>query len=96
MLFQWNVSRTWKSQLGSEIILPLTALPLPPFTAILVLEGQSEVQHPGPRADPLGGGSHYPSLNANEQCFFNQAFAGFQEVGSVSRGIAAETGSGWD
>ena len=80
--------------LGSTIILTLTALALLPFTAILVVEGQSGVQDPGPRTGPAGAGSFYPTLNANEQNFFNQAFARFQEVDSVSGGIAGENGVG--
>ena len=52
MPFQPNVSRTWQSQLGSKIILALTALALLLFTAILVVEGQSGLQDSGPRAYP--------------------------------------------
>lgn len=52
MPFQRNESRTWKSQLGSKIILGLPALVRLPFTAIVVVEGQSGVQDPGPRAGP--------------------------------------------
>jgi hypothetical protein len=52
MPFQRNVSRTWESQLGSKIVLALTALVLLPFTAIMVVEGQSGVQDPGPHAGP--------------------------------------------
>lgn len=49
---------------------------------------------PGPRKGPAGAGGYYPTLNANEQQFFNQAFKRFQEVDSVSGTIANETGSG--
>ena len=54
MPFQRNVNRICKSQPGSKIILALTALVLLPFTAVLVVEGQTWVQDPGPRAGPPG------------------------------------------
>ena len=37
-------------------------------------------------------GSFYSTLNPNEQSFFNQAQLRFQEIDSVSGGIAGETG----
>ncbi|HXX02269.1 MAG TPA: di-heme oxidoredictase family protein [Candidatus Acidoferrales bacterium] len=49
---------------------------------------------PGPRPGPAAAGSFFPGLNANEQTFFGQAQQRFQEVDSVSGGIAGETGSG--
>ncbi len=49
---------------------------------------------PGPRSGPAAAGSFYSTLNANEQAFFNQAQLRFQEIDSVSGGIAGETGSG--
>jgi cytochrome c peroxidase len=49
---------------------------------------------PGPRSGPANVGSYYPTLNSNEQNFFNQTLARFQEVDSVSGTIAAESGSG--
>ncbi len=55
------------------------------------LHAQSD---PGPRPGPAAAGSFYPTLNANEQAFFTQAQLRFQEVDSVSGGIAGETGSG--
>src|SRR6202044_274979 len=55
------------------------------------LHGQSD---PGPRPGPAAAGSFYPSLGPKEQVFFNQAQLRFQEVDSVSGGIAGETGSG--
>lgn len=55
------------------------------------LHAQSD---PGPRPGPAAAGSFYPSLGAKEQAFFNQAQLRFQEVDSVSGGIAGETGSG--
>lgn len=49
---------------------------------------------PGPRSGAAGAGSSYPTLNSNEQLFFNQALQRFQEVDSVSGAIAGETGVG--
>lgn len=49
-------------------------------------------QDPGPRPGPTGAGGPYPTLNANEQAFFSQAFLRFREVSSVSGAI--EKGSG--
>jgi CxxC motif-containing protein (DUF1111 family) len=49
---------------------------------------------PGPRSGPAAAGSFYPTLNSNEQGFFGQAQMRFQEVDSVSGGIAGETGVG--
>jgi CxxC motif-containing protein (DUF1111 family) len=55
------------------------------------LHAQSD---PGPRPGPAAAGSYYPSLGAKEQAFFSQAQGRFQEVDSVSGGIAGEAGSG--
>jgi CxxC motif-containing protein (DUF1111 family) len=49
---------------------------------------------PGPRAGAASAGSFYPTLNANEQALFNQAFTRFQEVDSVSGTIEAGSGLG--
>src|SRR5271154_2748875 len=49
-------------------------------------------QDPGPRSGPAAAGGPYPTLNANEQAFFSQAFMRFQEIDSVSGTI--EKGSG--
>jgi CxxC motif-containing protein (DUF1111 family) len=64
------------------------ALALVPFSP---LHAQND---PGPRPGPAGAGSFFPTLNSNEQGFFNQAQLRFQEVDSVSGGIAGESGSG--
>jgi CxxC motif-containing protein (DUF1111 family) len=54
-----------------------------------------QAQHdPGPRGGAAGAGSFYPTLNANEQNFFNQAQARFQEVNSVSGTIEPGNGLG--
>jgi CxxC motif-containing protein (DUF1111 family) len=52
----------------------------------------AQAKDPGPRAGAAGAGSYYPTLNANEQLFFNQSLARFKEVDSVSGKI--ESGSG--
>jgi CxxC motif-containing protein (DUF1111 family) len=49
---------------------------------------------PGPRPGPPAAGSFYPTLNPNEQAFFNQAQQRFQEVDSVSGTIPGESGVG--
>lgn len=49
---------------------------------------------PGPRSGAPGAGSFYPTLNANEQNFFNQALLRFQEVNSVSGTIEPGNGLG--
>ena len=49
---------------------------------------------PGPRPGPAAAGSFFPTLNSNEQNFFNQALLRFQEVDSVSGAIAGESGVG--
>ncbi|MGA8503840.1 MAG: di-heme oxidoredictase family protein [Candidatus Sulfotelmatobacter sp.] len=59
--------------------------------AVPFLHAQND---PGPRPGPAATGSFYSTLNANEQALFNQAQLRFQEIDSVSGGIAGETGSG--
>jgi len=49
---------------------------------------------PGPRPGAAAAGSFYPTLNPNEQAFFNQAQLRFQEIDSVSGGITGESGVG--
>src|SRR6267143_1487022 len=69
----------------------VSAFVLAPFTAPVV---HAQAKDPGPRAGAAGAGGFYPTLNANEQQFFNQALARFQEVDSVSGTIANENGVG--
>jgi CxxC motif-containing protein (DUF1111 family) len=59
--------------------------------AISPLHAQND---PGPRPGPAAAGSFYPTLNTNEEAFFNQAQLRFQEVDSVSGGITGESGVG--
>jgi CxxC motif-containing protein (DUF1111 family) len=59
--------------------------------ALTPLHAQND---PGPRPGAAAAGSFYPTLNANEQAFFNQAQLRFQEIDSVSGGISGESGSG--
>jgi CxxC motif-containing protein (DUF1111 family) len=72
---------------------PIVTLSLLALAAITIspLRAQND---PGPRSGPPAAGSFYPTLNANEQNFFNQAQLRFQEIDSVSGGIAGESGSG--
>jgi CxxC motif-containing protein (DUF1111 family) len=72
---------------------PMVTLSLLALAAITIspLRAQND---PGPRSGPPAAGSFYPTLNPNEQSFFNQAQLRFQEVDSVSGGIAGESGVG--
>jgi len=71
----------------SPAVLCLTTV----LVASLPLTAQND---PGPRSGAAAAGSFYPTLNSNEQALFNQALARFQEVDSVSGGIAGESGVG--
>jgi len=63
--------------------------------ASITLSGMLQAQNdPGPRPGPAAAGSFFPSLNANEQSFFNQAQLRFQEIDSVSGTIPGENGVG--
>src|SRR5271169_1805192 len=73
-----------------NLIVPVVGLALG-VIAISPLHAQTD---PGPRPGPAAAGSFYPTLNANEQAFFGQAQLRFQEIDSVSGGIAGETGVG--
>ena len=53
-----------------------------------------QVKDPGPRGGAPAAGGYYPTLNANEQLLFNQSFARFQEVDSVSGTIEPGRGLG--
>jgi CxxC motif-containing protein (DUF1111 family) len=63
-------------------------------TVLLASLDLSAQNDPGPRPDPAGAGSFFPTLNGNEQTLFNQASQVLQEVDSVSGTIAGEPGSG--
>jgi CxxC motif-containing protein (DUF1111 family) len=54
----------------------------------------AQAKDPGPRAGAAGAGSFFPTLNANEQLFFNQAMAVFAEVDSVQGTIEDGKGLG--
>jgi len=73
---------------ASSIALPCTVLVI---LCLVSITARAQ-QDPGPRPGPAGGGGPYPTLNANEQGFFSQAFLRFLEVDSVSGTI--EKGSG--
>lgn len=65
------------------------------LAAVLLNTTQLPAQNdPGPRGGAAGAGSFFPTLNSNEQQFFNQSLQRFQEVDSVSGAIAGETGVG--
>lgn len=64
-------------------------------SALTIGAGQLQAQSdPGPRGGPPAAGSFYPTLDANEQALFIQAFVRFQEVDSVSGKIEAGSGLG--
>ena len=54
----------------------------------------TQVADPGPRSGTGSAGSFFPTLNANEQLFFNQALARFAEMDSVSGTIEPDAGLG--
>jgi hypothetical protein len=56
--------------------------------------GALQAQNSGPRTGPAAAGSFYPTLNSNEQGFFQQALARFQEADSVWGTIPGENGVG--
>src|SRR5271156_3708408 len=62
----------------------LTLLLTPLLTLSMVSIGAWAQQDPGPRTGPATAGGQYPTLNANEQAFFSQAFLRFQEVDTVT------------
>ena len=59
----------------------------------LTESAQAQVD-PGPRPGAAGAGGTFPTLNAQETAFFNAVRETFQEVDSVSGGIAGEDGHG--
>jgi len=61
------------------------------FLAAALLRGQTD---PGPRGGPAGAGSYFPTLNPNEQAFFNDTRDTFQEINSVSGTVAGEPSKG--
>ena len=69
----------------------------PLVLCLLICFASRELQSqndPGPRPGPAAAGGSFPTLSANEQALFNQALVRFQEVDSVSGGIAGEAGVG--
>jgi CxxC motif-containing protein (DUF1111 family) len=51
---------------------------------VWISSGAWAQQDPGPRPGPPAAGGAYPTLNANEQAYFEQAFQRFQEVDAVT------------
>jgi CxxC motif-containing protein (DUF1111 family) len=76
--------KCWKL---SPLILCLAVVSL----SSLQLQSQND---PGPRSGPPNAGSFFPTLNPNEQNFFNQAQLRFQEVNSVLGLLAGEDSAG--
>ena len=65
------------------------------FGALMIAAGSLFAQtDPGPRPGSAAAGSFYPTLNSNEQYFFNQAISRFMEADSVSGTIPGEDGKG--
>jgi CxxC motif-containing protein (DUF1111 family) len=69
---------------------------LPALCLTVVLSvGTLKAQHdPGPRGGTAGAGGFSPTLNADEQAFFNQALDRFKEIDSVSGTAPGEAGVG--
>ncbi|MGH9736094.1 MAG: di-heme oxidoredictase family protein [Candidatus Acidiferrales bacterium] len=59
-----------------------------------ILQAQSGAHDPGPRGGLAGAGGYYAALDPNEQYYFGQAQARFEEVDSVSGKLTGETGTG--
>ena len=65
------------------------------LTLVVLLAPTARAQQDtGPRGNPAGAGSFYPTLNANEQAMFTQAMQAFMEVDSVKGGMQNEEGTG--
>ena len=67
------------------------------FLSALVLGNPDTIQaqkDPGPRGGPPDAGSFYPTLNSNEQAFFDQALLRFGQADSVSGTIEPGKGLG--
>ena len=75
----------------SKLLAVVLCLVLPAILSTGALQAQHDL---GPRGDLPGAGGAFPTLNANEQAFFNQAFLRFQEVQSVSGDILGEDSGG--
>ena len=75
----------------SKLLAVVLCLVLPAILSTGALQAQHDL---GPRGGLPGAGGAFPTLNANEQAFFNQAFLRFQEVQSVSGDISGEDSGG--
>ena len=60
----------------------------------LASQGQSPAQDPGPRAGSVAAGQSIQGMTADEQRFFLNGQARFQEIDSVTGSIPGETGVG--
>jgi CxxC motif-containing protein (DUF1111 family) len=91
MLRLCSIPSTGKARSTSPHIIVFVSICL---AIAMVPSAHSQAKDPGPRAGAAGAGSFFPTLNANEQLLFTQAFARFQEVDSVSGAIESGVGLG--
>lgn len=64
------------------------------FCIGIIFKAQAAPLDPGPRGGTVGAGGFYPTLNTNEQAFFNNALPVFNEMDSVSGTIRGEPAIG--
>src|SRR5207248_9985124 len=75
----------------SKLLAVVLCLVLPAILSTGALQAQPDL---GPPGGLPGAGGAFPTLNANEQAFFNPAFLRFQEVQSVSGDNPGEDSEG--
>jgi len=90
----WEMRMKRSNLFGAVLCLALPAI----FTTVTLTTVTLRAQHdPGPRGGSPGAGgpgSYYPTLSADEQAFFNQAFLRLQEIQSVTGNIPGEDSRG--
>jgi CxxC motif-containing protein (DUF1111 family) len=79
--------KRWNTNRSVLLLTPLLTIWITSTTALAQ-------QDPGPRPGPAAAGGAYPTLNANEQNFFSQAFIRFLEVNSVTGTLEPGKGLG--
>src|SRR5882762_3224918 len=72
------------------VVVPACVLALTTFSVVHA----ATAHDPGPRPGAAGAGNFFPTLNANEQLFFNQSIERFMEVDSVKGTIEEGRGLG--
>jgi len=75
-------------------VIQKASLPLVVSLALVFAPTTRAQQDTGPRGNPAGAGSYYPTLNSGEQGMFTQGMQSFMEVDSVKGGMQNEAGSG--